>query len=149
MGSVLARGVLAGAVGVAVMTAAEKLEQLVTGRPNSYVPAHTLERLLGLPHKPDHQRRWLNWTMHWGQGTLLGVVRAAMAQRGIDGPFGSFLFWNIRLLTDHGLENAAGVGKLPWEWPKAIQAVDLGHKGIYAFATGRVADGLSSGRRPG
>jgi hypothetical protein len=45
----LASGLLAGVAGVAAMTLAEKLEQAVTGRPNSYVPAHTLERLLGLP----------------------------------------------------------------------------------------------------
>ena len=50
---VLVRGLLAGAVGVAAMTLAEKLEQALTGRPNSYVPAHTLERLLGLPARPD------------------------------------------------------------------------------------------------
>ncbi len=35
---VLLRGLLAGAVGVAAMTLAEKLEQAVTKRPNSYVP---------------------------------------------------------------------------------------------------------------
>ena len=49
----VARGLLAGVAGVAAMTLAEKLEQACTKRPNSYVPAHTLERLLGLPHKPD------------------------------------------------------------------------------------------------
>ena len=38
-----------GLVGVAAMTAGEKLEQLVTHRPNSYVPGHMLERLLRLP----------------------------------------------------------------------------------------------------
>ena len=38
---VLARGLLAGAAGVAAMTLAEKLEQAFTGRPDSYVPAHT------------------------------------------------------------------------------------------------------------
>jgi hypothetical protein len=56
MSEVLARGLIAGAVGVAAMTLAEKLEQAFTKRPNSYVPAHTLERLLGLPHRPDHER---------------------------------------------------------------------------------------------
>jgi hypothetical protein len=48
-------GLVAGLAGVAAMTAAEKLEQAITHRPNSYVPAHTLERLLRLPHKPDSQ----------------------------------------------------------------------------------------------
>ena len=65
-GEVLARGLLAGLTGVAAMTLAEKLEQAITGRPNSYVPAHTLEALLGLPHKPDEERLGMNWAMHWG-----------------------------------------------------------------------------------
>jgi hypothetical protein len=107
---VLALGLLAGAAGVAAMTLAEKVEQAVTGRPDSYVPAHTLERLLGLPAKPDRDRLGLNWAMHWGQGIVLGPVRAWMAKRGIGGPFGSFLFLNLRLLNDQSLENATGVG---------------------------------------
>jgi hypothetical protein len=76
-------GLLAGAAGVAAMTAAEKLEQTVTKRPNSYVPAHTLEHLLRRPYKPDNERLGMNWAMHWGQGIALGAVRALMAQRGI------------------------------------------------------------------
>ena len=64
-GGLLLRGVLAGVAGVAAMTLAEKLEQAITGRPNSYVPAHTLERLLRLPARPDEERLWLNWTMLW------------------------------------------------------------------------------------
>jgi hypothetical protein len=55
------------------MTAAEKLEQLLSGRPSSFVPAHTLERLLGMPHKPDQQRVLLNWGMHRGHGIVLGA----------------------------------------------------------------------------
>ena len=99
-GNVLVRGLVAGAAGVAAMTAAEKLEQLVTHRPNSFVPGHTLERLLSLPQKPDKDRLWLNWAMHWGQGTLLGTARGLMAARGFRGPVGSFLFTDLRLLTD-------------------------------------------------
>jgi hypothetical protein len=142
----LARGLLAGLAGVAAMTAAEKLEQAVTGRPDSYVPAHTLERLLGLRPRPDRERLGLNRAMHWGQGILLGVVRAAMARRGIGGPFGSFLFLNLRLLNDQALENATGVGAPPWTWPRDEQAIDLLHKAVYAFAAGAVADRLVAGR---
>jgi hypothetical protein len=50
------KGLVAGAVGVAVMTLGEKVEQVFTHRPNSFVPAHTLERLLGLLFKPDDLR---------------------------------------------------------------------------------------------
>jgi hypothetical protein len=139
---VLASGLLAGAAGVAAMTLAEKVEQSFTGRPNSYVPAHTLERLLGLPERPDRERFGLNWAMHWGQGIVLGPVRAWMASRGLGGPFGSFLFTNLRLLNDQALENATGVGAPPWTWPWDEQAVDIAHKAIYAFVTGLVADRL-------
>ena len=138
-------GLLAGLAGVAAMTLAEKIEQLITKRPDSYVPAHTLERLLQLPHKPDEQRLGLNWTMHWGQGILLGMVRGIMAEYGLRGPVGSFLFMNVRLLNDQTLENATGVGALPWTWPTDEQVIDLTHKGIYAFVTGAVADKLIAG----
>jgi hypothetical protein len=141
------RGLVAGLVGVAVMTGAEKIEQVLTGRPSSFVPSHTLERLLGLPRKPDHERLWLNWAMHWGQGVLLGALRGLMAQRGVRGPMGSFLFMNLRLLNDQAVENATGAGAPPWTWPVDEQVIDLLHKAVYAFATGLIADRLVAGPR--
>ena len=140
-----ARGLLAGLAGVAAMTAAEKLEQALTGRPNSYVPARTLGRLLNLPGRPNNERVGLNWAMHWGQGIALGVARAWMAERGVRGPVGSFLFMNLRLLNDQTLENATRAGAPPWTWPVDEQAIDLLHKGIYAFVAGAVADRLIVG----
>ena len=141
----LANGLLAGLAGVAAMTLAEKVEQLITRRPDSYMPARTLERLLGLPQKPNQERLALNWTMHWGQGILLGMVRGLMARQGLRGPVGSFLFMNLRLLNDQTLENATGAGTPPWTWPRDEQVIDLVHKGVYAFATGLVADRLIEG----
>ena len=143
--AVILRGMIAGLAGVAAMTAAEKVEQKLTRRPNSFVPAHTLERVLRLPSKPDEQRVWLNWAMHWGQGIALGAVRGLMAERGVRGPVGSFLFLNLRLLNDQTLENVTGVGSPPWTWPVDEQVIDLLHKAIYAFATGEVVDRLVAG----
>ena len=142
------RGLAAGLAGVAAMTAAEKVEQAFTRRPNSFVPAHTLEKVLGLPTKPDEERLWMNWAMHWGQGVLLGAVRGLMAERGFRGPVGSFLFMNLRLLNDQTLENATGVGAPPWTWPTDEQVIDLLHKAIYAFVTGATADRLITQDRP-
>jgi len=138
------RGLAAGAIGVAAMTAAEKVEQRFSRRPNSFMPAHTLARLLRLP-RPDEDRLALNWAMHWGQGILLGAVRGLMAERGLRGPVGSFLFLNLRLLNDQTLENATGAGALPWTWPVDEQVIDLAHKAVYAYATGVVADRLVPG----
>ena len=144
-GGAAVRGLAAGLAGVAAMTAAEKLEQVFTNRPNSFVPGHTMERLLRLPSKPDQERLWMNWAMHWGQGVLLGAVRGLMAERGLRGPVGSFLFMNLRLLNDQTVENATGVGAPPWTWPIDEQVIDLLHKAIYAFAAGAVADRIVAG----
>lgn len=133
------KGLLAGAAGVAAMTVAEKVEQIFTGRPDSYTPSRTLQRLLGQP--PTDSLK-MNWVMHWGQGILLGAVRGLMAEAGVRGPVGSLLHMNLRLLNDQVLENATGVGALPWTWPVDEQAIDLMGKGIYAFVTGAVADAL-------
>lgn len=146
--SVLALGLLAGAAGVCAMTLAEKAEQAVTKRPNSYVPARTLLTLLGRKPPPESRPLVANWVMHWGQGVLLGALRAAMARGGVRGPVGSFLFMNARFATDQTLENATGVGAPPWTWPRDEQAIDLLHKAVYAFVTGAVADALVRQRSP-
>lgn len=94
------------------MTVAQKVEQVVTNRPNSYVPGKTLAALVGLNFEetPDQ----INWAMHWGQGAIAASVRGAMSFYGIVGPFGSFIFMGFRLLVDQTLENYTEVGALPW-----------------------------------
>ena len=97
----------------------------------------------------------MNWAMHWGQGVLLGALRGLMAERGVRGPVGSFMFMNLRLLNDQTLENSTGVGAPPWTWPVDEQVIDLLHKAVYAFVTGQLADrliaapaGIPAPRRP-
>jgi hypothetical protein len=137
------RGAIAGAFGVAVMTLVEKVEQRFTRRPNSFVPAHTLERLLGLPKRPDRERLVLNHLMHWGTGILVGVLRGIMAQAGLRGPWASLMHSVVRLTTDQTLENATGVGSPPWTWPRDEQVIDLSHKVVYGMVTGAVSDVLT------
>jgi hypothetical protein len=145
------QGLVAGLAGAAVMTAAEKIEQRVTGRPDSHVPARVLARLTGLPERPAEQPRWLNLAMHYGQGALLGVLRSVMAQAGLRGPWASGLFTATRLTNDQILENATGVGAPPQTWPRDELAVDVLHKTVYGFTTGLVADLLAArdGAGPG
>jgi hypothetical protein len=96
------KGLVAGVVGVAAMTLGAKVEQAFTHRPNSYVPAYTLERLLGLPTKPDGQRRGFNLAMLWGQGIALGALRGVMAEGGLRGPWASVMFTVVRHLAAQG-----------------------------------------------
>jgi hypothetical protein len=146
MAAVLARGLLAGLVGSAAMIVAEKVERAVTGRPNSHVPEHGLERLPVRPARPDRERLRMDWAMRWGQGMALGAVRALLADRGIRGPVGSFVLLSLRLLSDQALENATGVEAPPGTWSDSERAVELLPKAVYAFATGAVADALVPSR---
>ncbi|BAL88248.1 hypothetical protein AMIS_30280 [Actinoplanes missouriensis 431] len=142
-------GLAAGTAGVLVMTAGEKIEQRVTGRPDSHVPARVLERLTGMREHPRRQPVPVNWAMHFGQGMLLGVLRSVMAHAGLRGPWASAKFAVVRLTNDQILENLTGVGAPPQTWPRAELAVDLLHKTVYAFATGAVADALAARSGPG
>jgi hypothetical protein len=144
IGRGVSQGMLAGLAGVAFMTAGEKVEQRLTGRPDSFMPAHTLERLLRRPQLPDSQRMALNVAMHVGQAALLGAWRGVMAEGGLRGWRASSAFTVIRLSTDQTLENVTGQGAPPWTWPRRELAVDVLHKTVYAFATGFVADRLAT-----
>jgi hypothetical protein len=139
----LAKGVAAGLAGGAIMTAIEKAEQALTGRPGSFVPGRTLAHLAGLPD-PDSDRLTRNLAMHFGTAASGGVLRAAMSAANLRGPTASFLHTWVRLAIDQTLENGTGVGAPPLSWPRDELVVDVAHKAVYAFATGAVADALVS-----
>ena len=135
-------GAVAGLAGVAVMTAGEKVEQALTSRPNSYVPARALLTLLG-QHPSDRERPvgW-NHAMHWGTGALLGALRGVWAAVGLRGPRATLAHTVVRLAFDQTVENGTGAGAPPHTWPAREQAIDLLHKAVYSAATGVVAERL-------
>ncbi|MCW2899309.1 MAG: hypothetical protein JWO67_1574 [Streptosporangiaceae bacterium] len=136
------RGAVAGVLGVAVMTAAEKVEQAITHRENSYVPARTLLTMLGRhPSDDDRPMAW-NHAMHYGTGAALGALRGIWAAVGLRGPQAHLAHTIVRLSTDQTLENATGVGAPPSTWPHDEWLIDVVHKAIYAVVTGLIAERL-------
>jgi hypothetical protein len=136
-------GIVGGVVGAGVMALATKLEQRVTHRPDSFMPAHTIARLLGL-RAPDADSTARNWAMHYGTGALAGALRGTMAAAGLRGPWASSMHTVVRLTIDQTLENATGAGAPPWTWPRDELVIDLGAKFTYALATGAVADAIAA-----
>ncbi|QTJ71290.1 hypothetical protein HYG77_38245 (plasmid) [Rhodococcus sp. ZPP] len=145
----LAEGLVAGTVGVVAMTVGEKIEQIVTGRPNSHVPGRVLARLTGASESAGTNLTSLNWAMHFGQGIALGVLRSIMAEVGLRGPLASAKFTVMRLTNDQIFENATGVGAPPETWPRTELVIDVLHKTVYGFVTGAVSDALAARRGPG
>lgn len=134
------QGAVSGLAGVAVMTAGEKVEQALTGRPDSYVPARALLTLLGRPVGDREQPPVWNHLMHWGTGALVGGLRGVWAVTGIRGPVANTWHTVVRLAVDQTVENTTGAGAPPMTWPAGEQAVDVLHKAVYATVTGMVAD---------
>jgi hypothetical protein len=136
------RGVGAGLVGVAAMTAGEKLEQSLTRRPDSYVPARALLGVLGRRPKESERPPVWNHVMHWGTGALLGALRGVWAATGMRGPVMNAWHTAARLTFDQTVENVSGAGAPPTTWPVREQVVDVLHKAVYSTVTGMVADRL-------
>lgn len=137
-----ALGGAAGLVGAAAMTAGEKLEQVITHRPNSYVPARALLTLLGRPPGEGVRPVLWNHLMHWGTAATLGVLRGVWSVTGIRGTVANVGHTVTRLAFDQTVENVTGVGAPPTAWPLQEQVVDVLHKTVYSVVTGLVADGL-------
>jgi hypothetical protein len=134
------RGAAAGLVGVAEMTAGEKIEQTITSRPNSFVPARVLLTLLGREPSDDNAPVGWNHAMHWGTGALLGALRGVWAVTGIRGIEGNVAHTAVRLAFDQTMENVTGVGAPPSTWPRLERRVDVAHKAVYSLVTGTLAD---------
>ena len=132
-------GAAAGLAGAAAMALASNAEQRFTGRPDSYVPAHTLGRLLGLAH-PERDVWGRNMAMHYASGAVGGAVRGIMAAANLRGPRAALLHTNLRLSFDQILENATGAGAPPWTWPRDELVVDVAQKGVFSLVTGLVSD---------
>lgn len=142
LGTAALAGAGAGLVGVAAMTAVEKLEQAFTRRPSSFVPGRTLRTLLGgSPGEGERSPAW-NHAMHWGTGALVGSLHGVWAAVGMRGPRAHAAHLAVRLATDQTLENTTGVGAPPHTWPWTEQVVDVGHKAVYSLVTGLVAERL-------
>ncbi|KAF1811975.1 hypothetical protein P152DRAFT_398180 [Eremomyces bilateralis CBS 781.70] len=124
------------------MLLSSKFEQLITHRPNSYVPARTIATHLGLYGTTFASRHWvlLNHAHHFGMAILMAPLRAIMSYYGIIGPVTSYFFGGVRLVGDQIVENAAGASAAPWKWPIQEQTVDLVHKTVYAFVVGYLTD---------
>ena len=124
------------------MTAAEKVEQAVSGRPDSYVPARALLTMLGRSAPDDARPIAWNHAMHWGTGALLGALRGTWSVVGIRGGEATATHTVVRLAFDQSVENVTGVGAPPRAWPRSERVVDVAHKAVYALVTGAVADRL-------
>jgi hypothetical protein len=125
------------------MTAAQRAEMRITGRPPSMVPGHVASKLLGLAPEDDEALARISIRMHWAHGMTMGTVRAAIGGCGIQGPAAAATHFALMWASDAMLYKLLGIAPWPWKWSLEELAPDVLHKGLYAVATSAAYDRLT------
>ena len=136
------RAAVAGGVGTAAMTVAQRLEMRMTGRQGSDVPGQVAQGLTGIEPSDPQTQKLMSTGMHWAHGVSGGAARALIGQAGARGlPAAALLFGGLWAM-DATLYRALGIADSPWRWSGQDLATDLLHKGLYAAVTSAVYESL-------
>jgi uncharacterized protein DUF1440 len=131
------RGLAAGAVGTAAMTAAQSAYMKARGKEPSSTPAEVGRRIVeGVLQRevPEERLGLLNNAMHWLYGTSWGAVYGllhASRRAGVvrDGAAFFALVWGASLVHLPAMHLAPPV----WEYPREELASDVGFHVVYAI----------------
>ena len=136
----LGTGLVAGAAGTALMTAAQYAEMRVTGRPTSTTPGQFAAMLLRRNPRNRREAARLTPAVHTAYGLTMGGLR------GLLGPGASRSLAHFALLWsgDALLYKATGIADWPWRWSRRDWVADLVGKGTYAVGTSLVHDRLAT-----
>lgn len=139
------RGLAAGVVGTAVMTASSTLEAKLRERGASTVPADAAEEVLGVHADDEESKAELSNAVHWAYGVGWGAARGllgAMGLRGLEATGAHLaLVWGAGLVMLPRL----GVAPPASEMGAKELGVDLCHHAVYAGATGLAFAALTRG----
>ncbi|AKD05337.1 hypothetical protein POKO110462_21855 [Pontibacter korlensis] len=162
LGDAIGKGILAGLVGTAAITAAQMIEMQLTKREQSQAPSKVAGQVLGVTPsnkeeaaeqsgepapadksneqvKEEHTKHF-SQMMHWQYGTSWGVARGLLSIAGVTGwpataaHFGAV--WSTALVMLPAANASEPINK--WS-PKQI-ALDVLEHGVYAIAAGLFFD---------
>ena len=136
------RGLLGGLAGAAAMTASQRLERAVTGRPASHVPGRTLLLLAGRHPTDDDRPAAATLAMVVGTSAALGALRGVWRATGLLRVRADVAQTLTRVIVDQTLENATGAGAPPRTWRRGEGVVEVVHAVVAAVATGAVVERL-------
>ncbi len=142
----IGRGLVAGFLGTAAMTASSTLEARLRGRAPSSAPARATAKVLGISEfESELAKARFSDLSHWGYGTGWGVVRGLLAAVGLSpraatAAHGAAIYGAAQVALP-----ALDVAPPVVFWAKEEIAIDAFHHAVYTLATG-LAYGLISER---
>jgi len=134
----IGKGVVAGAIGTAAMTASSTIEAKLRGRELSTAPAKAATKALGIETFDDGiaYNRFSN-LVHWGYGTGWGIARGMLRAFGFSPalatPAHFAALWGSALYSLPKYEVAPPVT----EWELEDIAIDVFHHLVYVTATAK------------
>ena len=140
----LLKGMAAGAIGTAAMTASQAVEMKLTGREGSDVPGQVAQGLAGTEVSDPQAKAAISLGTHWAHGIVGGGLRGAIGIAGARGPAAAALLFAGLWTTDVTLYRALGIADSPWRWSRDALATDLFHKGLYSAVTSAAYDRMAT-----
>ncbi|WP_299754676.1 hypothetical protein [uncultured Pontibacter sp.] len=138
----IGKGIVAGLIGTAVMTIAQMIEMQLQDRESSDTPYKAAKKVFGAKAEDEEAKENINNLMHFAYGTAWGVPRALLAEFGLGGATGTATHFGAVWGTELAMLPSLDLAEPITEWkPKAISE-DMMFHGLYAIATGLVADAL-------
>lgn len=132
----MGKGLVAGAVGTAVMTVSSTLEAKLRGRPASTSPAQAAGQVLGVAPKDPQAEQRFNNLVHWGYGTGWGAARGLLSVAGLGAIPASAAHVALVWGAEQVVLPATDVAPPATQWGLTEVAIDLWHHLVYAAATG-------------
>ncbi|HEY3921491.1 MAG TPA: hypothetical protein VGL76_05195 [Gaiellaceae bacterium] len=153
----LFRGIAAGIVGTAAMTAVQLSAARLRGQPlqtpvpkrwaDAPAPAQVVKKAASAIGEPrlvtrEDAPRVTN-VVHWGYGTLLGVLYALAARALRPGAFSGGVGFGAGVWSASYAELVPlGIYKPPWRYPAPELALDLGYHLVYGLAVAEAYERL-------
>lgn len=143
LGSVIGKGLIAGAAGTAAITISQLIEQKLSDKPVTFAPADAASKALSI--EASDREEWPKFSneVHWTYGTLWGIGRGLLSLAGVKGWIASSLHFAAIYYTALQVEPDFEVAPPLNEWSDKELAVFALHHAVYATVAGFVFDALS------
>lgn len=140
----IGKGLLAGIIGTAVMTASSTLEMKLRGREGSAVPSKAAGKVLGVqPRNPEGEARF-STAVHWGYGAAWGIARGLLALTGLRGPVAGAVHFGAVWAAELTMLPALNVAPPATEMAPEEVAIDAWHHIVFAAATSTAYEFIDS-----
>lgn len=144
LASSVGKGLFAGFVGTAAMTASSTIEMKVRGRAGSSAPAIAAAKVLGVEPVDDAARKRFSNAVHWGYGTGWGIVRGVLGAAGLAGLPATVLHFSALWGSEIGLLPSLGVVPPITRWGAKEVGIDVWHHLVYALSANAAYEWINS-----